>query len=146
MGPVIRVRPAIRVRPDVFVWPGNTRLASKACLATGSKACFTSRIRTMSHQQNDFPPANALTAIKPTPRKQARSPNAPSNGGRIPTGEQAGPDGTPPKALNFLQPHLYFSRLTRHCLFCRRFGLTCRWRELARGGARGLGVRVRVFC
>ena len=92
LGPAMRVRPAIRVRPTVGVWPGKTRLASKAR--------FTSRIRTMLHQQGDFPPANALTTSKPTSRKQARSPNALSHSGAMPTGEQAGPDGTPPKALN----------------------------------------------
>ena len=89
------VRPVIRVRPNVCVWPGKARLASKAR--------FTSRIRTMLHQQGDFPPANALTTSKPTSRQQARSPNAPSHSGAMPTGEQAGPDGTPPKALNFLR-------------------------------------------
>ena len=86
------VRPVIRVRPDVCVWPGKSRLASKARLAS----------RTMFHQQNDSPPANALTTSNPTSRQQARSTHvhASSHGGRIPTGEQAGPGGTPPKALN----------------------------------------------
>ena len=92
LGPAMRVRPVIRVRPTVGVWPGKTRLASKAR--------FTSKIRTMLHQQGDFPPANTLTTSKPTSRKQARSPNGPSHSGAMPTGEQAGPDGTPPKALN----------------------------------------------
>ena len=92
LGPAMRVRPAIRVRPTVGVWPGKTRLASKAR--------FTSRIRKVLHQQGDFPPANPLTTSKPTSRQQARSPNDPSYSGTMPTGEQAGPDGTPPKALN----------------------------------------------
>ena len=78
------------------LWPGKTRLASKAR--------FTSKIRTMLHQQGDFPPANALTTSKPTSRQQARSANAPGHSGTMPTGEQAGPDGTPPKALNFSYP------------------------------------------
>ena len=58
-------------------------------------------IRSRFHQQNDFPPANALITSKPTSHQQTRSPNAPSHSGRIPTGEQAGPGGrgTPPKAL-----------------------------------------------
>ena len=98
---MIRVRPVIRVRPDVCVWPGKARLGSKARLASKARTRFTSRIRTMFHRQHDFPPANALSTSKPTPRQQARSPNTPSRSGRMPTGEQAGPDGTPPKALNF---------------------------------------------
>ena len=91
----MRVRPEIRVRPDVCVWPGDARLASKAHLA--SKARFTSRTRTMPHQQNGLPPANRRPASK---LKRAPQTRASSHGGRTPTGEQAGPDGTPPKALN----------------------------------------------
>ena len=95
-----RVRPVICVRPDVCVWPGKARLGSKARLASKARTRFTSRIRTMFHRQHDFPPANALSTSKPTPRQQARSPNTRSHSGRMSTGEQAGPDGTPPKALN----------------------------------------------
>ena len=94
--------------PAKRVWPGKTRLAS--C----SKARFTSKIRTLLHQQGDSPPANTLATSKPTSRKQARSPNAPSHSGAMPTGEQAGPDGTPPKALNLLRSHVRSRLENRH--------------------------------
>ena len=55
------------------------------------------------HQQNsnNASPASTLTTRKPTCHQPARSPNAPSHSGRMPTGDQAGPDGTPPKVLHF---------------------------------------------
>ena len=91
---------ASNVRPA-----GNPR--SAYCLrlarrnAFGQQSAFHRQNSNNVSPENDSPSANALTTSKPTSRQQSRSPNAPSHSGRMPTGEQAGPDGTPPKALNF---------------------------------------------
>ena len=113
----------------------------------------------MFHQQNDFPPANALKTSKPTSRLQARSPNAPSHRGRMPTREQAGPDGTPPKALNYKPPPnahraRYGSRAIKPggrgcwrglCLFGWRWGVGG-YLAMARcaQGASGIGIDIAV--
>ena len=122
-GPAKCVRAAIRIRSAIRVGAGNAHSAGNPCSACclrlarhsacgqqmkarlASKARFTSRA--MFHQQNDVPPANALTTSKRSPHQQTRFPNAPGHSGRVPTGEQhgeqAGPDGTPPKALNYIR-------------------------------------------
>ena len=98
--------------PAKRVWP------AKRVSPAEFEQCFTSK---------------RLTTSKPTSRQQARSPNAPSHSGTMPTGEQAGPDGTPPKALNFPYfrcQHLLFllSILFRHGRSC----VLVAWKRLNR--------------
>ena len=112
-GPANCVWAAIRARPAIRVGAGDARPAGNPCSAYcrrlarqnafGQQSAFHQQNSNNASPANDFPPANPLTTSKPTSRQQARSPNAPSHSGTMPTGEQAGPDGTPPKALNLFR-------------------------------------------